>query len=74
MPLKYIERRIFRVILPTGKFVDIQMPVEECPSNLLSKLGLSKNYIVLYGSEKLPMNKKFSELKVGRELKIKKAR
>lgn len=72
MTLKYIENRIFRVILPSGQFTDVRIPIEETPAHLRTKVGLGKGYRVLYGSKRLPLNTKFSKLKVGRELIIKK--
>ena len=72
MTLTYIETRIFRVILPSGQATDVKIPIEETPAHLRAKVGLGKGYKVLYGSKRLPLDEKFSKLKVGRELRIKK--
>ena len=70
--MKYIEKRTFRVILPSGQLTDVRIPVEETPFHLRVRVGLGKGYRVFYGSKRLPLDKKFSELKVGKELRIKK--
>lgn len=71
MPLKYIERKTFRVILPSGKAEMVRIPMVETPRHLLRKLGMSEKYEVLYESKPLPLDKTFEELKIGRQVRIK---
>lgn len=72
MTLKYIERRNFRVTLPTGEVVDIALPMSESFGDLLRKLGLDNNYRVLWQSNELPLDKPISSIKVGKELEVSK--
>ena len=72
MTLNYIEKRTFRVALPSGQTLDVKMPIEETPVHLRTRVGLGEGYRVFYSSKRLPLGEKFSELKVGKELTIKK--